>query len=253
MCGRGGLVPWSPSKHDVGYCFQQIFVLVPVLILFAIVSAYYYGSRSERRTSARHQKCIIHFRFTFTVFIAIIPIIKFFVGMLYTTGMFRPVDYLSAGVEIITWFVHAGYVLSLRHDDNVQGPILVRVLWTLLVVLSITNLRTQILTSDENSEIVYHLNFGFCVALIVLEVLYGLTFLPFIGPSEPNLTLIRRQSHFSERSHLLRPSVYHGFIEDIDPGYLGVAMEDESVLSKLIFHWVYALMKKGNFIGITLI
>lgn len=34
-------------------------------------------------------------------------------------------------------------------------------------------------------------------------------------------------------------------MEEHDPNYLGVAMEDSTWLSKLLFHWVNPLMQKG--------
>ncbi|KAK6642139.1 hypothetical protein RUM44_013862 [Polyplax serrata] len=243
MCGPGGLVPWYPTKHDIGSCFQQIFLLVPVLILFAIVSAYCYGSRTDSRITFRHQKRILQLRFTFSLLIALLPVVKLIVGIEYSFGVSRPVDYLTAGVEIIAWSVHSVYVLSLRHNSRLHGPVIVRVLWTLLVIMAIINLRTQILISHSESDFIYHIKLGFSIGLVILHMCYGLSFLYCAEMSLSELN--SRQNQLNERSPLLGSSVYHGFMEDVDPGYLGVAMENESFTSKLIFYWVYPLMKKG--------
>lgn len=213
--------------------------------MFAIVSAYYYGSRTDRRTRNPNQKCIIQIRCTISLVIAIIPFIRIIVGAKYDAGMFRPVDYLIAGTEVIAWFVHSGYVLSLRHQNKLKGPVVVMVLWTLLFILSIINLRTQTLTSESENTI-YNVKLGFCITLVILQICYGLTLLTCKQRSQLNSAVQGNYSQFNERSHLLSSSAYHSFREDIDQGYLGVAMENESFLSKLIFYWVYALMKKGN-------
>ena len=244
MCGPGGLVPWYPSKRDIGSCFQQLFLLVPVSIIFAIVSAYYCGAKSDR-TRYQNRKCIIQSRFTVSLLIAIIPVIRFIVGSQYAFEMFRPVDYLTAGVEIIAWFVHSGYVLSLRHENKIHGPVIVRVLWTLLVILAVINLRSQILTSHSNDDFVYHVKFGFSFTLVFLQICYGLTFFFSCGSSQSSYQMYDRYSRYTERSRLLTSTTFHGFVEDVDSEDLGVAMENESFTSKLIFHWVYFLMKKG--------
>lgn len=245
MCGPGGLVPWYPSKRDVGSCFQKIFLQVPVLILFAIMSAYYYGGRTQRLTSYRSQKWTIRFRFFISLLIAIVPITRTIVGIEYTYGMFRPVDYLTAGVEIIAWFVHTGYVLSLRHEVNRNGPVIVRVLWILTAVLSIIDLRTNVLSYHTANSFISQLLYGFSIVTVVLQIFYGTTFLSLSRTPESMLTSFDRHTQYSERSALLS-SLYQGFREDLDPEYLGVAMEEATFTSKLIFHWANTLMKKGE-------
>jgi len=50
-----------------------------------------------------------------------------------------------------------------------------------------------------------------------------------------------------ERTALLSSptSSYIQFPEEQDPSYLGIAMEDATIASKLVFHWVTPLMEKG--------
>lgn len=40
-------------------------------------------------------------------------------------------------------------------------------------------------------------------------------------------------------------SAYYRFVEEHDPNYLGVAMEDTNWFSRLLFYWVNPLMQKG--------
>lgn len=48
-----------------------------------------------------------------------------------------------------------------------------------------------------------------------------------------------------EEQSLLGSHAFDRFLEEQDPAYLGVAMEDANWLSKSIFYWVNPLMNKG--------
>lgn len=41
-------------------------------------------------------------------------------------------------------------------------------------------------------------------------------------------------------------AAYNRFLEEQDPHYLGVAMEDSTFLSRILFHWVSPLIRKGT-------
>lgn len=240
MCGPGGMVPWYPTSHDIGACFQQLFLQVPVLTLFALASAYYYGFRQRRCHNRPSRLWIVRTRLFCSATNALLPIIRAIIGVTYLQGMFRPVDYLTAGAEMLAWSVHSGYVLSLRYRQKVHGPIIVRVLWTLIAVLSIINLRTLVLGLDQAGPTI----FGFLLATLICQGIYGLTFFSFCctNSAEEEIAV------FNERSSLLS-SHYSSFREEVDPCYLGVAMENESTSSKLIFNWVNPLLKKGRYLG----
>jgi len=51
----------------------------------------------------------------------------------------KPVDYLVAGTEGLTWVVHLCFILSLKHgrNPNPRGPILMRLIFLLIVVSSL--------------------------------------------------------------------------------------------------------------------
>lgn len=247
LCGPEGLIPWYPTRHDVGVCFQQIFLEIPVLITFAVVSAYYYGNRPLRGTGSQQRRLRIRFRLAISLIIAILPVIHETIKLKFTNSKLRQVDVLISGVEVITWFVHSGYILTLRHEKNVNGPIPCRVLWTLTAVLSAINVRSQALINQTANDEVSSWNLKFSIALLVLQIIYGLTFIPSFKNSDSNLTLFNNHTQFSEHSHLLSSSFYQGFREDLDPEYLGIAMEEATFVSKLIFDWVNPLIKKGEY------
>lgn len=234
MCGPGGLVPWYPTKHDIGACFQQLFLQVPVLLLFAVVSAYYYGIRPDLRSNVTHRKWTIRVRLFSSLAIALVPVTRAIFNMTYADGMFRAVDYLTASVEVLAWVVHSGYVHSLRHRPNVHGPVFLRVLWTLTAVLSAINLRSVIIVrSDTPSPI----SFEFGVAMIVFQCVYGLTFATCCFKTDE-----AAQPLIAERN---LPVFYSSFRDDSESEYLGIAMERVSAFSYLSFHWVYPILRKG--------
>lgn len=233
MCGPGGLVPWYPTKRDIGACFQQIFLQVPVLLVFAIASAYYYGIRHERMSNVVHRKWTIRVRLLSSMAIALIPVIRAIVNMTHAEGLFRPVDYLTSGVEVLTWVVHSGYVHSLRHRPHVHGPVFIRVLWTLTAVLSVINLRSVIIVKSETPS---PIAFEFGVAMIVFQCVYGLTFATCCFKHDE-----AAQPLISERM----PGYYSSFRDDSESEYLGIAMEQITSLSFLSFHWVRPILKKG--------
>nr|CAD7568275.1 unnamed protein product [Timema californicum] len=74
---------------------------------------------------------------------------------------------------------------------------------------------------------------------------YLVTLLPSDVPSRDNVELYTQSSETQALLGSPLLNTYSRFREEQDPLYLGVAMEDTTFLSKLIFHWVAPLMKKG--------
>ncbi|XP_011176315.1 multidrug resistance-associated protein 7 [Solenopsis invicta] len=159
----------------------------------------------------------------------------------------KPVDYLVAGTEGLAWVVHLCFILSLKRgrNSNPRGPVLVRALIFLLIVISSLLLRSHI-NNKPKDDVLPNLSLGFSITIVILLILYTITLIP--GPDRPE----RMRSSFQnttvgERTPLLSSSTssYVQFPEEQDPSYLGIAMEDTTVISKLLFHWVTPLMEKG--------
>ncbi|KAK4886869.1 hypothetical protein RN001_003140 [Aquatica leii] len=83
------------------------------------------------------------------------------------------------------------------------------------------------------------LAYSFGIIRVILQILYGLTLIPSEGS-----TVYLTYSQNDENQPLLS-SPYSRFVEERDPLYLGVAMEDSTWFSNLLFYWVGSLMKKG--------
>nr|CAD7591948.1 unnamed protein product [Timema genevievae] len=78
-----------------------------------------------------------------------------------------------------------------------------------------------------------------------LGSVYLVTLLPSDVPSRDDVDLYTQSSETQPLLGSPLLNTYSRFREEQDPLYLGVAMEDTTFLSKLIFHWVAPLMKKG--------
>ncbi|XP_054002835.1 ATP-binding cassette sub-family C member 10 [Hylaeus anthracinus] len=158
----------------------------------------------------------------------------------------KPIDYLVAGTEGLAWAVHICYILSLRRGRNFnpRGPVSIRALILLLIVISALLLRSHIRHNPEN-DVLPNLSLGFSISVVTLLILYAITLIPGHGSFQD-----MRSSQFNEigeQTALLSTpnSSYVRFPEEQDPAYLGIAMENATAISKLLFNWVNPLMKKG--------
>ncbi|XP_043269152.1 ATP-binding cassette sub-family C member 10 [Venturia canescens] len=155
----------------------------------------------------------------------------------------KPIDYLIAGTEGVAWVVHLCFILTLRRSNslNMRGPVAVRALIFMLIGVSALLLRTHV-KHNPFDDVLPNLSLGFSIAVVTLLSFYVLTLIPGYGSNRTN-----RYSEVNERTSLLSSpnSAYVHFMEVQDPSYLGTAMENSTILSKLLFHWVTPLMEKG--------
>ncbi|KAG5326417.1 MRP7 protein, partial [Pseudoatta argentina] len=160
----------------------------------------------------------------------------------------KPVDYLVAGTEGLAWVVHLCFILSLKRGWNLnpRGPVLIRALICLLIVVSVLLLRSHI-NNKPKDDVLPNLSLGFSITTVILLILYVITLIPGPGRPERMRASLQRNVTIGERTPLLSSptSSYVQFPEEHDPSYLGTAMEDTTVISKLLFHWVTPLMEKG--------
>lgn len=158
----------------------------------------------------------------------------------------KPIDYLVAGTEGLAWVVHLCFILSLKkgRDFNPRGPVSIRALILLLIVISSLLLRSHIKYNPQN-DVLPNLSLGFSIIVVTLLILYALTLIP--GHNSLRDMRSSQYNEIGERTALLSSpnSSYVRFPEEQDPIYLGTAMEDATATSKLIFHWVNSLMEKG--------
>ncbi|XP_044256061.1 ATP-binding cassette sub-family C member 10 [Tribolium madens] len=246
MCGPGGLKIWSQPRHDLGLCFQELYLQIPVLGLFACASAYYVGSHIGYVTRGPVQLYAIYFRCLVSLCSALLPLLQIYIDLNISQEVYY-VSYFLCAVQGITWFCHFLYALVLRKRLGLspRGPVFVCVLWTLLFVLNVVSVRSHVLVYKfaVKPGFSVYVAYGFSVCQIILQIVYGLTLVPSEG-STTYLNFANRYTEIGETQPLLS-NAYIRFTEEGDPSYLGVAMENVTWLSRLLFYWVNPLMEKG--------
>lgn len=109
----------------------------------------------------------------------------------------KPIDYLVAGTEGLAWVVHLCFITSLRRGRNFnpRGPVSLRALIFLLIVISTLLLRSHIKYNPQN-DVLPNLSLGFSISVVTLLILYAITLIP----SHSNLQDMR-SSQFNEVSY----------------------------------------------------
>ncbi|XP_046472173.1 ATP-binding cassette sub-family C member 10 isoform X1 [Neodiprion pinetum] len=338
LCGiRGSIRPINPNTRDLGTCFQQLCLQIPVLAFLAMLSAYYCGKRTVLISRSNRTYYVIVLRLFITACLALLPIIKAYIILSNATmlplhrdianindksadsdnnlnipfivvkpttdanepnivveaeevmqkigtavkGIFhennslphtatsssavreathsyvvynnienvatsaKPIDYLVAGTEGLAWVVHFCFVLGLSNGNqfNPRGPVSIRALLFLLMGISILLLRSHVKHAPPDDTLP-NLSLGFSIATVMLLILYAITLIPGSASFVEHSQVGEHTALLNSHGHSV--TFFHdGFLEERDPSYLGTAMEDATVISKLLFHWVTPLMQKG--------
>lgn len=185
FCGPEGFKIWSADRHDLGHCFQQLCLQVPTFCLLAIVSAYYFGRRFGFVRRGPVQIVAINVRCCIILVSALFPLLQIYVYLSKTDAKIFPVSYLLFTIEGFSWLIHLGYssVLKKRLGMSPRGPVFICVLWTLIFMLDILSMRTNILLYIHGQKITYstYVRYAFSICSVILQVLYGLTLFPGEG------------------------------------------------------------------------
>ncbi|GLH14518.1 Probable multidrug resistance-associated protein lethal(2)03659 [Gryllus bimaculatus] len=244
MCGPNGFVVWSPEIHNFGLCFQEICLHLPVLIFLAILSSYHFGFRS-RYPALRNSSYAFQTRKIATIILAMLPLIKLFIGVTKTPHALNVVDYFMPLVVSVTWLSHFCYVCTVKRGGNSAqgGQIVIYILWTTLVVVDIMSVQLyycwQNIAVPAMSEYM-KLSYGISITVLVFQCIYGVCLLCDGRTQQQDFSPEQQALLGSPRVHS-----YSRFREEDDPLYLGVALEGWSFLSRMFFIWVNPLMDKG--------
>lgn len=134
-----GLSPWSPNSNDIAPCFQQLFLQIPSTVLFATLSSYHCGRKKHfvLRNSAHLN--LINIRILSVVVLGLFPLFKFYYAATNDIHIW-PIDILVGCVELVSFFVHLGFLLTHRRYGDVshRGPLFIGVVWCVMYLLSIT-------------------------------------------------------------------------------------------------------------------
>lgn len=171
MCGPSGLQPWNETTKDLGLCFEELFLEIPLYFIIAIVSAYYIGYRRDWVIREKTQERAIVLRSFVVLALVFIPIVELYVFITDVTFILYPIDYFVAGASCLCWLVHFGYMLSLKQrlGPSPRGPAVLLVLWALAVVLNVVSLRSSAVAAAPVAA---------AIVSLCCHVLYLLTLIP---------------------------------------------------------------------------
>ncbi|KAI5710558.1 hypothetical protein M8J75_009674 [Diaphorina citri] len=216
FCGPDGFNPWNSTHNIPGSCFQELILQIPILSLFAIVSAFYCGKQTEPILRTPRERNILALRYLITFMIFILPLIRCNLELILKPASLFPVDVVLAVVQTLAWGVHLACILTIRFSEcgGLRGPTLLGSLWMLYFAFSCLYVPAQYVTLMYSDLHVTY--FYFALAQMTLLI--------------------------TDRQRLVH---YSRFREDFDRDYLGTAMENAGLLSRLLFGWVEPLMSKG--------
>lgn len=233
-----GLQPWLPpsTNHtdDTGRqlapCFQKLCLQMPLLVLFAIQSAYALGTQTHRRWRWRRdrvQLVALNGRMLAAGLLVVVPVLRY----LYVPATDElPVDWWLGGLEMLAFAVHFALLCSLRtHGSRShRGPLGLCIVWITLAVLAGVSV-----TSPQ-----WPTTWPIIVAGIVMHTLYGVSLLPG-GTAEPEAAAAAATT--TDAATLLGTERPHPHDRR-----LGRAQDDANWLSQFTFSWVGALIDKGQ-------
>uniref|UniRef100_A0A182IX99 ABC-type xenobiotic transporter n=1 Tax=Anopheles atroparvus TaxID=41427 RepID=A0A182IX99_ANOAO len=226
-----GLRPWVETNSDLAPCFQELVLQLPVLVLFATFSSYYYGTHWRRVSRNETQLRALRVRILASIGLTVLPAMKvFYIFRIH--GEVYPVDILLACVQLVAWPLHSCFLLSSVRKGSLshRGPLVLIVLWTSLLALASIWLHTNL-----------HTDFWlWYLAQLSLYLCYGGT---LILPGNAHYVRPRRTED-DERQALLSQS-YTRFFEDIEETALGPIEDEANVFSRFVFYWVRPLITKG--------
>lgn len=109
-----GLTPWNAADKFLSPCFQEICLQLPMLFIFAISSAYYFGNQTVLIRRNRTQHFLISMRILVSFLIIVLHFYTMF-QMIITRAHIWPIDVLLMGFQIVTWSIHIGTNKILTH------------------------------------------------------------------------------------------------------------------------------------------
>lgn len=103
-----GLTPWSPHSNDLAPCFQQLFLQLPALSIFAISSSYFCGRVLYQVIRSKTQIRLLYLRITAILCLSIISMCQLVYMLFIYKENIWPIDILIGCTEILAYTIHFG-------------------------------------------------------------------------------------------------------------------------------------------------
>lgn len=133
-----GLSPWTSNSNDIAPCFQQLFLQIPSTVIFATLSAYHCGRKTFYVLRNDVQLRSISLRILSVLVLGLFPLFKFYYAASNGIHVW-PIDILVGCVELISFFVHLGFLFTHRRygDVSQRGPLFLNVVWCVMYLLAV--------------------------------------------------------------------------------------------------------------------
>lgn len=201
-------------------------------LVFAALSAYYFGRRQNVVVRSRIQITFINTRTIAACLIALVPPIRVYLVLVqsHNDQEMSPVDLLLNCYQAIAYVTHVGFLRSLRSHGSPsgRGPLILIIVWLIVLVTLVPMTYSEPLRTERITDIVD----------IVLNAVYGICLIP-TGRS----VLVSRSNTAEEERQVLLGNEYVRFQEHPDDIALGPAQYRASIFSRLYFSWVNPLIR----------
>lgn len=192
-----GLAPWMPNSDDIAPCFQQLFFQIPTGAIFAILSSYHCGRKTRYVLRNNVQMNMINIRILAVLLLGLFPLFKFYHAVKIDIHIW-PIDILVGCVELVSFFVHLGFLLTHRRYGDVghRGPLFLGVVWCVMYLLSIV-------------WVFKGTPWSWSYLVVAMQSVYGLTLLP--SGNARIITLNQIQEDVRERGEVYNVSDLNKF------------------------------------------
>lgn len=263
---------WDSESKSFGSCFQWLCLTGVSHLVFAVVSAFLLGKASRRRPLPSSRSKLATCRLLLCYINAVAAIVA--VILAYTLKHYHPPAFvLSRTLTFTTWLIGALLCHKLLSKSRKVKQFLQILLIPFIIILTSSSLQLynyiHLFNTHHpnwNSDWYIPVYFGLNVVFFTL-IIVGLILSPShysrLGRQLPSLTSTgiqapheeERQHRYPEEDALLGTKIdsydSYTFGEPtlVRDSILGWAEEEAGIISKVSFHWVNPLMKKGaNFL-----
>ena len=259
---------WDSKSKHFGSCFQWLCLTGTSHFVFAIVAAFLLGIASRKSLRSYNRSKTGIFRLILCYIQAAVAIIS--VILAYTLRHFHPPAFvLSRTLTFTTWLICALLCHKLSLKTRMVRRLLKILLVPFIIILSSSSIQLydyiKVLENTDNAvkspewyvPVYFGLNVTFFLTMLA-GVFSSQSGYSILGRQLPSLvsTAIQSDDHAKQRypeedallgTHIDSYDSYtFGEPTFVRDSVLGWAEEEANIVSKIFFHWVNPLMKKGN-------
>ncbi|XP_014780308.1 ATP-binding cassette sub-family C member 10 isoform X1 [Octopus bimaculoides] len=250
LCGKGkNFTEWRAG--DFGYCFEQLAIICPTHLILAICSVYFAAAAQDNNRNLGEilsPPWFLILRVLVTVLLMIIPITGVTLSTLLNYQKLSIMDGVTECIIAFTWLTNLVFLWYLREVYwlSLRGPVIMN----LAVLLTLASRIIQTRSVALHHLIHPNLNNPIEEYTVYISLAFHCLYLVSILPS-------RRREDIPGQSFLINydPLETEPLISDhvnnyggiqVDHSQVEIAEDGSSCFSRLSFHWVQPMMRRGT-------